>query len=57
MGGGKRGGKGGAGAKARGRSVARRMPMTGLEAIWTAGTICSVGEIGRGLIIGQNPVF
>lgn len=37
--------------------VASRMPMTGLEAIWAASTICSVGEIGRGLIIGQNPVF
>lgn len=38
-------------------SVVSSMPMTGLEAIWAAGTICSVGEIGRGLIIGQNPVF
>lgn len=30
--------------------------MTGLEAIWASGTICTVGATARGLIIGQ-PLF
>lgn len=30
--------------------------MTGLGAIWAAGTICTVGETGRGLIMGQHPI-
>lgn len=36
-----------------GGSSKSRMPMTGLEAIWASGTICTVGATGRGLIIGQ----
>lgn len=42
------GGTGGVGA-----SSESRMPVTGLEAIWASGTICTVGATGRGLIIGQ----
>lgn len=46
----------GGSSRRTGSSSESRMPMTGLEAIWASGTICTVGATGRGLIIGQ-PVF
>ncbi len=49
---GRREGDGAPRAKAR----KERMPMTGLGAIWAAGTICTVGETERGLIMGQHPI-
>lgn len=45
--------KGGGNSRGVGGSSESRMPMTGLEAIWASGTICTVGATGRGLIIGQ----
>lgn len=45
--------KGGGCGKRVGGSSESRMPMTGLEAIWASGTICTVGATERGLIIGQ----
>lgn len=45
--------EGGGSSERVGGSSESRMPMTGLEAIWASGTICTVGATGRGLIIGQ----